>query len=98
MTGSKHLIEVGDNKILLDCGTFQGHRQETRELNSKLPFDAKAITAVVISHGHLDHCGSLPLLIRDGYEGRIYSTDATKDVAEWILKDGRVEYRCNRVL
>jgi len=87
VTGSKHLIEVGDNKILLDCGTFQGHRQETRELNSKLPFDAKAITAVVISHGHLDHCGSLPLLIRDGYEGRIYSTDATKDVAEWILKD-----------
>jgi len=87
VTGSRHLLEVGQSRILLDCGIFQGHRQEARKLNSQLPFSAQSITAVVLSHGHLDHCGSLPLLIRQGYEGRIYSTDATKDVAEWILKD-----------
>ena len=87
VTGSRHLLEVGQSRILLDCGIFQGHRQEARKLNNQLPFSAQSITAVVLSHGHLDHCGSLPLLIRQGYEGRIYSTDATKDVAEWILKD-----------
>lgn len=87
VTGSKHLVEFGNDKILLDCGTFQGRRKETREHNSQLPFNAKEITAVVLSHGHLDHCGTLPLLIRDGYEGSIYATAATRDVAAWILKD-----------
>jgi metallo-beta-lactamase family protein len=87
VTGSKHLIETETNKILLDCGLFQGHRKEARQLNSNLPFDAKSIDAVVLSHGHLDHCGNLPLLVKQGFEGRIYATEATRDVAAWILRD-----------
>ncbi len=87
VTGSKHLVEIGGMKILLDCGFHQGHRKEARELNSRLPFDPASIDAVVLSHAHLDHCGMLPLLIKGGYKGKIYSTPATKDVTEWILKD-----------
>jgi len=87
VTGSKHLVEIGSAKILLDCGMFQGHRKEARELNSALPFDPVTINAVVLSHGHLDHCGLLPLLIKGGYAGKIYATAATRDVAEWIMKD-----------
>ncbi len=87
VTGSKHLVEVGSRRILFDCGMFQGHRREARELNSELPFDPTTINAVVLSHGHLDHCGSLPLLIKRGYTGKIYGTAATRDVAEWIMKD-----------
>lgn len=87
VTGSKHLVEAGGKKILLDCGVFQGHRKETRELNSRLPFEPSSIDAVIISHGHLDHVGSLPLLVKHGYKGRFYSTAATRDVAAWILKD-----------
>ena len=87
VTGSKHLVEIGGMKILLDCGFHQGHRKEARELNSSLPFDPASIDAVVLSHAHLDHCGMLPLLIKGGYKGKIYSTPATKDVTEWILKD-----------
>lgn len=88
VTGSKHLVELAGRRILLDCGMFQGHRQETRELNSQLPFAAENIDAVILSHGHLDHCGLLPLLVKQGYAGKIYATAATRDVAEWIMKDG----------
>jgi metallo-beta-lactamase family protein len=87
VTGSKHLVELGNSKILLDCGMFQGHRREARLLNSALPFDPATINAVVLSHGHLDHCGMLPLMLKGGYNGKIYATAATRDVAEWILKD-----------
>ncbi len=87
VTGSKHLVEIGGYRVLLDCGMFQGRRRETRERNTKLDFDPTTIDAVVLSHGHLDHCGMLPLLVKGGYQGRIYSTAGTRDVAEWILKD-----------
>lgn len=87
VTGSKHLVEVGERRVLLDCGTFQGRRRETFRLNSSLPFDAHTLDAVVLSHGHLDHCGLLPLLIKQGYPGRIFATAATRDVTAWILRD-----------
>lgn len=87
VTGSKHVVEMGGTRILLDCGFFQGHRREARELNSVLPFDPQTIHAVVLSHAHLDHCGMLPLLVKKGFKGNIYATPATRDVAEWILKD-----------
>ncbi len=87
VTGSKHLINIAGRKILLDCGTFQGKRVATRELNSRLPFDASTIDAVILSHGHLDHCGSLPLLPKGGFKGRIYASQATIDVAKWMLLD-----------
>jgi len=87
VTGSKHLLEINNYKILLDCGLFQGRRSESREKNMNLPFEAKSIHAVVLSHAHLDHCGLLPLLIRNGYKGKIYATPATKDVAKHMLED-----------
>ncbi len=87
VTGSKHLIEYKDKRILLDCGFFQGRRSEARELNSKLPFDASTIDVVALSHAHLDHCGLLPLMVNKGFAGKIYSTPATKDVAQKMLQD-----------
>lgn len=87
VTGSKHLVEVNHKKILLDCGSFQGKRTQTIELNSRLPFDSSTLDAVVLSHGHLDHCGSLPLLLKGGFKGRIYASQATIDVTKWMLLD-----------
>lgn len=87
VTGSKHLVEIGGMRLLLDCGLFQGHRLEARRLNFKLPFDPKSIDAVLLSHAHADHSGMLPVLVRDGFQGSIYGTGATRDVAEWIMKD-----------
>ncbi len=87
VTGSRHLLEVGKHRILLDCGMFQGHRKEVRRLNSELPFEAASITSVILSHGHLDHCGMLPVLVKSGYQGSIFATSATRDVAHWILRD-----------
>ncbi|MFA4873370.1 MAG: MBL fold metallo-hydrolase [Patescibacteria group bacterium] len=87
VTGSKHLVEMGGLKILLDCGFFQGHRKEARELNMKLPFDPVSIDAVVLSHAHLDHCGMLPMMAKGGFKGNVYATAGTRDVAEWIMKD-----------
>ncbi|MEW6610925.1 MAG: MBL fold metallo-hydrolase [Patescibacteria group bacterium] len=87
VTGSKHLVEIGGARILFDCGFFQGHRVEAREQNARLPFDPTTIDAVVLSHAHLDHCGMLPLLVKGRFKGNIYATAATRDVAEWIMKD-----------
>lgn len=87
VTGSKHLLESDRAKILVDCGLFQGLKN-LRELNwARLPLDPTELDAVVLTHAHLDHCGYLPRLVRDGFKGRIYATPATRDVAELILKD-----------
>lgn len=87
VTGSKHLLEAGDKRILVDCGLFQGVKN-LRELNWKpLPVDATSIDAVVVTHAHLDHTGYLPRLVRDGFRGPIISTPATASVAEIILRD-----------
>ena len=87
VTGSKHLLTNGDNRILIDCGLFQGLKN-LRELNwEPLPVAPSSIAAVVLTHAHLDHSGYLPKLVRDGFKGRIYATAATRDVAELILKD-----------
>ena len=87
VTGSKHLIEANGFRLLLDCGLYQGRRQETERMNRTLPFDAASIDAVILSHAHADHCGELPLLIKNGYKGRIYSTDATAEIAMLIMMD-----------
>jgi metallo-beta-lactamase family protein len=87
VTGSKHLIESEGFKILLDCGLFQGRRKEARERNSTLPFDATTINAVIISHGHADHCGMLPVLVNNGFKGTIYCTNATAEVMRYIMLD-----------
>ncbi|MBI3572984.1 MAG: MBL fold metallo-hydrolase [Candidatus Kerfeldbacteria bacterium] len=87
VTGSKHLVDLAGSRILLDCGLFQGRRQETQERNQHVGFDPRTIDAVVVSHAHLDHVGWLPLLVKGGYSGAIYGTSATRDLAELILLD-----------
>ena len=87
VTGSKHLIQTQNYNLLLDCGLYQGKRSVSENLNRNLPFPAKEIDAVILSHAHLDHCGTLPILVRDGFKGKIYCTAATADIAKYILLD-----------
>ncbi len=87
VTGSKYLIETKNKKILIDCGLFQGLKKY-RLLNwEKLPLDVSAIDFVLLTHGHLDHVGYLPLLVKQGFLGKIYSTAPTIDVTKLILRD-----------
>ncbi|MBK8267157.1 MAG: MBL fold metallo-hydrolase [Planctomycetes bacterium] len=87
VTGSMHLIEADGKLIALDCGMFQGRREESTRKNVSFPFDAKKLHAVVLSHAHIDHCGRLPLLAQKGFEGRIHSTAATRDLCGLLLRD-----------
>jgi metallo-beta-lactamase family protein len=88
VTGSMHLVETGGKKLLLDCGLYQGRRAEARERNCCFPFAPKAIDAVILSHAHMDHCGNLPNLVRQGFAGPIWCTPATRDLAAIMLADG----------
>ena len=87
VTGSKHLIQTNGYNLLLDCGLYQGKRSESNQQNKTLPFDAKTINAVILSHAHLDHCGTLPILVKNGFNGKIYCTPATAEIAKYILLD-----------
>ena len=87
VTGSMHLLEAAGARILLDAGLFQGSRAEAAKKNAQLPFDARRINAVVLSHAHIDHSGRLPLLVRHGFHGPIYSTPATRDLCAVMLPD-----------
>jgi len=86
-TGSMHLLEVEQSKILLDCGMFQGSRKKAYELNKNFPFDPATLETVLLSHAHIDHCGNLPNLHEQGYEEKIFCTHATRDLASVMLKD-----------
>ena len=87
VTGSKFLIETSEKNILIDCGMFQGLKA-LRELNWRdLPIDVQSIDVVLLSHGHLDHVGYLPRLIKQGFTGKIIGTAPTLAIAEIILKD-----------
>src|SRR5476651_2087941 len=94
-TGSLYLFEINGKRLLLECGLFQGHRDETMERNRKFPFDPKEIDAVVLSHAHIDHCGNLPNLCRQGFEGNIFCTFATRDLASIMLVDSAEIQRCD---
>ena len=86
-TGSMYLLEINGQRVLLECGLFQGRRGETMERNRNFPFDPKGLDAVIVSHAHIDHCGNLPNLCRQGYEGNIFCTFATRDLASIMLED-----------
>jgi metallo-beta-lactamase family protein len=87
VTGSKHLVDAGGRQVLLDCGLFQGFKV-LRERNwAPLPVQVKELDAVVLSHAHLDHCGALPLLVKQGYRGPVYASPATRDLCEVLLLD-----------
>ncbi len=87
VTGSMHLLEAGGARLLLDAGLFQGRRKEAAELNRNLPFDARRIDGVVLSHAHIDHAGRLPLLVNRGFHGPIHATAATRDLCAVMLAD-----------
>ncbi|MBL7684509.1 MAG: MBL fold metallo-hydrolase [Deltaproteobacteria bacterium] len=89
VTGSMHVLETNHERILLECGLYQGRRQESYEKNSVLPFpfDLKSIDSVVLSHAHIDHSGNLPTLCKKGFEGNIFTTPATRDLCSVMLMD-----------
>ena len=87
VTGSKHLIEFGSQKVLLDCGLFQGHGKDSDFLNRHFGFAPNEIDAVILSHAHIDHSGLLPALVDQGFNGPIYCTPATRDLCAIMLED-----------
>ena len=87
VTGSSHLIEVNGLRLFLDMGMYQGQRDEADRINHYLPADVKTADAIILSHGHLDHCGKLPVAVRAGFHGPIYCTPATAEVTRIVLND-----------
>jgi metallo-beta-lactamase family protein len=87
VTGSKHLLEVGGRRILVDCGLFQGLKELRLRNWAPLPIDPATIDAVVLTHAHLDHCGYLPRLVSAGFRGRVFCTPATKELCSLVLPD-----------
>jgi metallo-beta-lactamase family protein len=87
VTGSRHLLEFGERRVLLECGLYQGGGNEAARNAGGFGFDPRALDAVVVSHAHIDHIGRLPLLVKRGYSGPIYATRATADLARIMLED-----------
>jgi len=87
VTGSMHLVESGGKRYLLDCGLNQGRRKDADRKNRELPFSGSSIDAIVLSHAHIDHSGNLPTLVKSGFSGPIYTTPATIDLCNWMLRD-----------
>jgi metallo-beta-lactamase family protein len=87
VTGSKHVLEVDGKSYLIDCGAFQGSRAETDRKNRNFGIAVDRIDGAIVTHGHYDHCGLLPLLAKQGYTGNIYATPATRDISSLIMMD-----------
>ncbi|NNF98850.1 MAG: MBL fold metallo-hydrolase [Desulfobacteraceae bacterium] len=87
VTGSMHLLSTDNDRILLDCGLFQGRRKDADRKNRVLPFDPGILNNIILSHAHIDHSGRIPLLTRNGFTGRILSTRATNDACDYLLPD-----------
>ena len=88
VTGSKHLLTLKNGKkILLDCGMFQGMGNDTDTLNASFGFTASEVNYLILSHAHIDHSGLIPKLVKDGFNGKIYATPATKDLAAVLMED-----------
>jgi metallo-beta-lactamase family protein len=94
VTGSKHLLSLDNGKkILLDCGMFQGMGQQTDDLNKHFGFNPREVHYLILSHAHIDHCGLIPLLVKQGFAGKILCTPATKDLVAILLEDSAVIQR-----
>ncbi len=87
VTGSMHLLTIENDRVVLDCGLFQGRRKESDEKNRVLPFDPQIITNVVLSHAHIDHSGRVPLMVKNGFNGRVVCTRATASACHYLLPD-----------
>ncbi len=99
VTGSTHLISTDTSQVLIDCGLFHGHRDEAYQINTTFNYNPRKIKALVLSHAHIDHCGNIPHLIHAGLRGKIFSTRATKDLAQLMLMDsGKIQEEDTRYL
>lgn len=87
VTGSQHLLHINGKKILLECGLFQGKRSETYDRNKNFKFNPAEIDVMILSHAHIDHSGNIPNLVSKGFKGLIYSTSATVDLCQIMLRD-----------
>jgi metallo-beta-lactamase family protein len=87
VTGSCHILRTGDHTLLLDSGMIQGRREEMERNRRPFPFDPNEISAVILSHGHIDQSGRIPLLVKQGYGGPIYAQNATVDLCDILLQD-----------
>jgi metallo-beta-lactamase family protein len=87
VTGSMHLLHANGEKLLVDCGLYQGHRKEAEKKNRHLPFPADSIVNMILTHAHIDHSGHIPNLVKSGFEGNIFSTFATRDLCAVMLRD-----------
>src|SRR5688500_13993277 len=88
VTGSKHLITLKNRKkILFDCRLFQGMRKDTHSYNREFGFDPSQVDAMILSHAHIDHSGLIPKLVKEGFNGSIYCTSATKELVKVLLED-----------
>ncbi len=94
VTGSKHILEIDGRSYMVDCGAFQGKRKESDDKNRNFDFAADKLESVILTHGHFDHCGLIPLLIKKGFRGNIYATPATRDLASLVMMDSaRIQAR-----
>ncbi len=87
VTGTQHLLEFNGTRLLLDCGLYQGHRKEANQRNRHLPFDPRQVDLMILSHAHIDHSGNIPTLVKQGYQGNILCTPATRDLCSVMLRD-----------
>ena len=87
VTGSMHLLTTDEDRVIFDCGLFQGRRKETDEKNKVIPFDPRMLTNIVLTHAHIDHSGRIPLLVKHDFSGRIICTRATAAASEYLLRD-----------
>ena len=87
VTGSKYFLKAADKRILIDCGLFQGLKQLRLKNWAALPVNPKEIDYVVLTHAHIDHSGYLPLLVKNGFSGKVYCSEATSDLCEVLLLD-----------
>ncbi|MDE2307761.1 MAG: MBL fold metallo-hydrolase, partial [Xanthomonadaceae bacterium] len=87
VTGSCHLLRFGGRSVLIDCGLFQGSREQEQANAEPFGFDPAGIDALLLTHAHLDHCGRIPKLVREGFRGRILTTAATRDLARVVMVD-----------
>jgi len=87
VTGSKHFLAIDDDLLQVDCGMFQGRREEAYQKNLELGFDPAKVSAILLTHAHYDHSAALPIMVKKGFQGNIFSTSASRDVANIILMD-----------
>src|SRR5689334_20619429 len=87
VTGSMHVFENDAGSVLVDCGLFQGRREESRQKNLNLPREAISASAMILTHAHIDHAGNIPTLVKRGFKGTVWTTPATRDLAAYMLRD-----------